>query len=97
MHVLSLNCIRGLFNNFAVYWTDLYNLVVYSLCFPYLPTCDEWTFPSLSFEYESTFIYTCRASGVIFHFSMKIKKANRIAPDGAILFAHVHKKNVRLI
>ena len=47
------------------------------------------------------------ASGVIFHFSMKIKIANRIAPDGTPRFAasHLglfclpmsHQKDARLI
>ena len=35
------------------------------------------------------FIFIFRDIGSIFHFSMKIVKANRIAPNGAILFAYV--------
>ena len=67
------------------------------------PTCDEMTdFPSHTIFISSRIRSNC---SFLFHFSMKIMSANRIASDGtprfgisgAILFAYVPKKDARLI
>ena len=71
----------------------------------HLPTCDEWTFHPYQMG-ESTLNFRVSRSdfSILFHFTMKLIKANRIAPDanriapeGAILFAFVPKKDTRLI
>ena len=55
-------------------------------------TCDEWTFPSAYHLDESTFIFRGIRSNFsfLFHFSMKIKTANRIAPDRTPRFVASH-------
>ena len=54
-----------------------------------LPICDECTFPSLSFLDESIFIFRGSRDNfsILFHISMKIVSAKRIAPDGMPRFA----------
>ena len=54
-----------------------------------LPICDECSFPSFSFLDESIFIFRGSRDNfsILFHISMKIVSAKRIAPDGMPRFA----------
>ena len=67
------------------------------------PTCDEWTFPYVSVG-RVHFLFRGIGSNFsfLFHFSMKIMKANRIAPDRTphlwlFCLPMSHKKDDRLI